>query len=60
MDSKGEMIEGDQEEGTDDEARELKQDKMEEQCELRTKIWVLRVNGRVRVRRVPWTVAQRA
>ncbi|KAF8912371.1 hypothetical protein CPB85DRAFT_1252662 [Mucidula mucida] len=60
MDSKGEMIEGDQEEGTADETRGLDQDKMEEQCELRTKIWVLRVNGRVRVRRVPWTVAQRA
>ncbi|KAF9025357.1 hypothetical protein BDZ89DRAFT_1135516 [Hymenopellis radicata] len=60
MDSKGEMIEGDQEEGTADEAGELDQDQTEEQCVLRTKIWVLRVNGRVRVRRVPWAVAQHA
>lgn len=61
LDVRGEMAEGD---GDGEEAGEVAgspdgggdggEDQEASIRERRTKIWVLRVNGRVRVRRVPW------
>ncbi|KAK0189224.1 hypothetical protein F5146DRAFT_1205558 [Armillaria mellea] len=51
-DTKGEKADGDDSDGGGAKVEDIKSDIVGNDC--KTKIWILRKNGRVRVRRVPW------